>query len=701
MENNGWSMNKMMKRVVLWFENSFFSMVVRRAISMTIPLILAGGVALALRNFPVPAFQELIATEKFRWIYDLLTLIYGGTFGLFSIVLVIAVSLSYALELNVTTDFMGMYVLVALSAYGAQLNIGTEFFDVNSLGAVGCFSAIFVSYISCRAYTALRKIKWLTLKNYIAGMGGICVPTIRTFFPLLVSCGASAGVNQLCNILFHVHGCYELFNTFLLDLFEHVAMGNGFVLGLIYTIFVHVLWFFGLHGSNILEPVARNSMQFVGHSIMSKSFYDVFVSMGGSGTTICVLIILLLFFRKEKSGKLAGLAAFTGIFNINDVLMFGLPIILNPVLFVPFILTPVVSYCIAYGATAAGLVPMITHEVAWTVPVGISGYLATGSIRGTILQIVCILVGMVIYLPFLRVNERMEVVRAKEQVMILTREMQQMENKIEHPMFLVRGDYIGSISRLLLFDLKHAVRNRELHMLYQPQVRADGTCIGAEALLRWNHPLYGMIYPPLIIYLAQEGKILPELEKFIMDEVIQAIAKVEKNYDGEFKISINFTAHSLLWDSEAYMEQTLEKNHIKPQKLWIEITEQDILTNTEEVTDKLKKLKEAGHKLLIDDFGMGHTSLLYLQLEYFDVVKLDGSLTRPILSSKTSQKIIESVIELGKDLNFDVIAEYVETKEQQKVLEQLGCTCYQGYLYSKPVLLDEFIAFIQKNDREK
>ena len=80
MENNGWSMNKMMKRVVLWFENSFFSMVVRRAISMTIPLILAGGVALALRNFPVPAFQELLAPEKFRATYDLLTLISGGPF---------------------------------------------------------------------------------------------------------------------------------------------------------------------------------------------------------------------------------------------------------------------------------------------------------------------------------------------------------------------------------------------------------------------------------------------------------------------------------------------------------------------------------------------------------------------------------------------------------------------------------------------
>lgn len=94
---------------------------------------------------------------------------------------------------------------------------------------------------------------------------------------------------------------------------------------------------------------------------------------------------------------------------------------------------------------------------------------------------------------------------------------------------------------------------------------------------------------------------------------------------------------------------------------------------------------------------MGHTSLLYLQSEYFDVVKLDGTLTRNILTNMTNQKIVESVIELGKELNIDVIAEYVETEEQRELLERLGCTCYQGYLYSRPVELPLFIDFIKNN----
>lgn len=693
-------MRNYVKQFLFRFESSFFSKVLRRALGMMIPLILTGGMALALRNLPIPLFQAMIETGSLHWLYDILTLIYEGTFGLFSVILVVTISLSYAMELNVAVDYMVMYVIVALSAFGAQVNIGTDYFDIKSLGSVGCFSAILVAYLSCMAYSALRKIRWLILENFTAGMGGICLPAFQTFFPLLIICSSSAVINRIICMAFHVHGSYELINVFLLTVFKGVAKEGGFTLGLLYTVFVHLLWFFGLHGSHILEPVAQNDMICNGVDILSKSFYDVFVSMGGSGTTVCVIIALLMLYRRERSGKLAGLATVTGLFNINEILTFGLPIILNPILFVPFILTPVACYCISYGATAMGLVPVVTHEVVWTAPVLVGGYLATGSIRGTLLQLFCIGVGVLIYIPFLRANQKMETIRAKEQVRILIKELQSKEENIEHPMFLTRGDHIGTTSRLLLHDLKHAVKNRELHILYQPQVRADGSCIGAEALLRWNHPLYGMIYPPLIIYLAEEGKILPDLEKLIIDEVVAGIARTKENYSGEFKISVNFTAHSLLWDCENYIEQELERNHVEPDKLWIEITEQDILIKTDLIMKKLNQLKENGHRLLIDDFGMGHTSLLYLQSEIFSVVKLDGSLTRPLLTSETNQKIVSSIVELGNELNVDVIAEYVETREQQKLLEKLGCTCYQGYLYSKPIPLDEFIQYIRKNQTE-
>ena len=121
-----------------------------------------------------------------------------------------------------------------------------------------------------------------------------------------------------------------------------------------------------------------------------------------------------------------------------------------------------------------------------------------------------------------------------------------------------------------------------------------------------------------------------------------------------------------------------------------------MISNADFVIDKLKRLKNYGHVLLIDDFGMGHTSLIYLQSNYFGVVKLDGSLITHLEDNPTNQKIVASIVELGNELDVKVIAEYVETYAQQQMLEQLGCNWYQGYLYSKPLTLEDFITYIKE-----
>ena len=133
--------------------------------------------------------------------------------------------------------------------------------------------------------------------------------------------------------------------------------------------------------------------------------------------------------------------------------------------------------------------------------------------------------------------------------------------------------------------------------------------------------------------------------------------------------------------------------------MWLEITEQDVISNADFVTEKLKRLNNLGHTLLIDDFGMGHTSLIYLQSNYFGVVKLDGSLVKNILENETNQKIVSSIVELGKELNIKVIAEYVETEKQRDLLKALGCHWYQGYLYSKPIPLDDFIQCMKEHNQ--
>ncbi|MBU5232361.1 EAL domain-containing protein, partial [Agathobacter rectalis] len=115
------------------------------------------------------------------------------------------------------------------------------------------------------------------------------------------------------------------------------------------------------------------------------------------------------------------------------------------------------------------------------------------------------------------------------------------------------------------------------------------------------------------------------------------------------------------------------------------------------VLEKLNNLKAQGHVMMIDDFGMGHTSILYLQSSNFGVVKLDGSLVKDILTNTTNQQIVSSIVTLADRLHIKIIAEFVETAEQRDKLLELGCKWYQGYLYEKPVPLAEFIDFMEKH----
>ena len=450
-----------------------------------------------------------------------------------------------------------------------------------------------------------------------------------------------------------------------------------------------------------MEPIAQSIFSDVAaDTVFSKSFFDTYIVMGGCGTTICVLLLLLLFFRKTRLGNLSKIAFFPVVFNLNEVLTFGIPIVLNPVMVIPFISTPVILYCIAYAATASGRIPGLITTVPWSTPILISGYIATGSVRGVLLQLFLVATGMAVYYPFIRLNKRVQEVIAHKRLDTLVEALKRCEQETEPPQFLSRIDSLGMISRVLLDDLKDAIKDDTLFMLYQPQFDADGRCIGAEALLRWNHSLYGWIYPPLIIYLAKEGGVLQQLEEKIIDMVARSISRTAGRYDGDFKISFNITGKSLLWDIESCIDNALKKYSIPAERMWIEITEQDVISKSDEVVGTLRRLKAKGHTLLIDDFGMGHTSLLYLQSGFFGVVKLDGSLVRNIVHSETNRNIVDSIVALGNKLGIKVIAEFVETQEEVDVLHSLGCCWYQGYLYSKPVSFEQFISYLCRTNEE-
>ena len=141
-------------------------------------------------------------------------------------------------------------------------------------------------------------------------------------------------------------------------------------------------------------------------NILTKEFFDCFVLIGGCGTTISLLLAIIIFSKNSSRRNMGYTAAIPMIFNINELMVFGLPIIFNPIMLIPFLATPLVCYSLSYASIATGIVPMITNEVEWTTPIILGGYTATGSVNGAILQVVNVIVGVLIYAPFVRILDK-------------------------------------------------------------------------------------------------------------------------------------------------------------------------------------------------------------------------------------------------------------------------------------------------------
>lgn len=681
--------NQRMMGMFLKIENSHLLAIVRRALTMLVPVIVVGAVAHAILYFPVDAFSNFV-TERYPWIASLLETAYLGTFGMFSMILVAALAVSYAMEKNEAIDKVFFYAITAMASFGTQLVMAEKEQVWDIMGNQGCFVAMIVGLFSSIIFSNLQKLERISLRRYTMGMDAVFSNAIQSIFPATITVGLFVLLQFLILQISGGRDIHTLWAEYTEQLFANID--SGFWSAMLFTFLVHILWLFGFHGSHMMENVAVDYFQPVGEDIIfSKSMFDTYVMMGGCGTTICVLIAIFLFAKKKRLRNIGKLALPTVIFNTNEILNFGIPIMLNPIFAIPFICVPILALIISYSAVAAGIISPVSNEIAWTMPVFVGGYLASGSVAGMILQALIIILGVMIYMPFLKLYEKIYDFRMQDKIKRLVQELQEYEKKGENPNFLHRMDDNGMVTRMLLQELKLAIKQKELYLLYQPQVDGEGKYIGAEALLRWEHPEYGFIYPPLIIYLAKEGDILPELERMLFDMAVKAIRQVSESCGDQFKISVNITAHSLNWKIEEYIAEKLKEYDVSARNLWLEITEQDMLTNSDMVIRKINQLKEAGHKLLIDDFGMGHTSLIYLESEYFDVVKLDGSLVQDIIKRVTNQKIVASVIELAKKLEVKVIAEYVETEAECRLLKDMGCDWFQGYLFGKPLSLEDFI----------
>ena len=248
-------------------------------------------------------------------------------------------------------------------------------------------------------------------------------------------------------------------------------------------------------------------------------------------------------------------------------------------------------------------------------------------------------------------------------------------------------------------DLGRALAGEELSLYFESQVDADANIIGAEVLLRWQHPQRGLVFPEDFIPVAEEtGQILAIGEWVLKSALSLLNAWTDEISDSSFQsLAVNVSPRQFHQLSFAMgIERILAETGADPEYLTLELTEGMLVQNLEDTIKKMEDLKKLGVRFSIDDFGTGYSSLAYLKRLPLDEIKIDRTFIRDIATDPNDANLVETIITMARNLGLKVVAEGVETEEQLEFLREHGCSIYQGYFFNHPQPLDDFMRLLRK-----
>ena len=403
---------------------------VRDAFVAMIPLTIIGSLATLINNAPIKALSNFLADNTFgQQIKSLNGDIWFGTLAIMALLLVIGVAynLAKSYEENglqsamiATSIFILLIPQVAKIAIDGQPAVeGWGFIGVAYLGTGALFTAIIIGILSTEVFIRLGKLKQLVVK-----MPEGVPPAVSRSFAKLIPGMLTVVIFAVAGLLIRLAADGQ-FLTDLINKYLGIPLSNitdTLPSAILIAFFIHGLWFVGLHGANIALPFTGTMLTNLGAQnaemiqngapldqlhVLAGPFFDAFVFMGGSGVIIGLLIAIAIAGKRRRDMLALGLAP--SIFNISEPVIFGLPIVLNPIFGIPFVIAPIVTTIISYLSISFGLVhPIIMATMPWTTPPILGGFMATGHWSGAVLCIVNIADSILIYLPFVAMAEKMD-----------------------------------------------------------------------------------------------------------------------------------------------------------------------------------------------------------------------------------------------------------------------------------------------------
>lgn len=449
-----------------------------------------------------------------------------------------------------------------------------------------------------------------------------------------------------------------------------------------------LLWFFGIHGTNSVNAVIGADIysDFIFDGLTYKQFHDLFIVCGGSGSGLSLLIAILLFSNDKQSLNIAKLAFPFVIFNINEILLFGLPVVLNRVLLTPFLLVPIFNIAIAYLCF-----PLLSHSTTvqsppWTTPIFLNAYLMfKGNIYVVVLQAFFLVTGVVIYRPYIKRLSRLKNPNYYLQKMKRNLGLLESFKAAEGIRFHQKQTSIIRAS-FKLDEIIELLHKNSLTVYYQPKIDVkNNTCHQFEALLRLK-TVSGRVMGPYFLEDIENAGMATIIDLWVCQTVSQDLKTWEK-YGLSPEIGINLHPDTL------GNRNTLEKISLAllGQEIEFEIIERSLIEFSDCKSGVLY-LRSQGFKIALDDFGAGYSNLITLSELPIHTVKLDRSIISQI-EQPSGYKVVKHISALCTDLKFNCVAEGIETEQQLQLLQKMGVRYCQGYYFAKAVPLEAAIMY--------
>lgn len=399
---------------------------IRDGFLISMPLLIVGSFFMLISNFPIQSWIDLLRNTYINGesISSIFSAVTNATFSLMAVFVVMGIGYNYAKFEDTNRIFgaavslMSWFMLMPLTTSFTPEGV-TEAYEVASIplnwvGSKGIFVGILCAIFAVKIYKAVEK------KGWVIKMPKGVPPTVGQSFEALLPAAIVATVFLGIHILFSFtpwgNAFDFIFNILQLPL-QQVGDSLGAMLGVYF--FAHILWLFGIHGTNITDSVflpilyalsAENLSALEAGTtlphIINVQFQNLFATYGGGGSTLSLLLVMFFYCKSKRIKELGKLAIIPAIFGINEPIVFGLPVVLNPVIAIPFVLVPMFNIVVSYICMSVGIVPICNGVVMpWTTPPIISGFLSSGW-QGAVLQAVLIAAGAIIYLPFVKTMDK-------------------------------------------------------------------------------------------------------------------------------------------------------------------------------------------------------------------------------------------------------------------------------------------------------